>query len=65
MGEQSEKIDRGYDLLSAKLERWLDELSERGPSAMPDIFREMAVTVSPTDPQCEPCIDFDHQKNYN
>lgn len=65
MGEQSEKTDRGYDLLSAKLERWLDELAERGPSAMPDIFREMAVTVSPTDPQCEPCIDFEHQKNYD
>lgn len=61
---QIEKTDRGYDLMLMRLERWIEELATRGPKAMPDVYREMAVFVSPSNPQCEPCIDFDHQKGY-
>lgn len=62
--EADRRENRAWDLMLAKLERWTEELATRGPKAMPDIYREMAVTVAPRDPQCEPCIDFDHQKGY-
>lgn len=56
--------NREWDRLLSKLENWTEELASRGPKAMPEVYREMAVLVSPSNPRCEPCIDFDHQKGY-
>jgi len=70
-GAFPEKTDRGYDLMLMRLERWLDELAARGPKAMPEVYREIASVVenetSWTRPSAnqDPCIDFNHQKNYN
>ena len=69
MSEHQEKIDRGYDLMLMRLERWLDELAARGPKAMPDVFFEMAKAVGDAGyidrGQETAAIDFNHQKNYN
>lgn len=40
-----EPQNRSYDLLLMRLERWLDELATRGPKAMPDVYRELAVAL--------------------
>ena len=59
--------DRAYNLLLMRLERWLDELSARGPKAVPEVYREMNRLIENDQgaPYCEPHIDFNHQKNYN
>ena len=63
--------DRAYNLLLMRLERWLDELSARGPNAVPEVYREMNRLIENDQgadaPAAyrEPCIDFNHQKNYN
>ena len=66
MSDQIEKTDRGYDLMLMRLERWIEELAERGPKAMPDVFYEMAKAVGDAGyfEKHEPAIDFTHQKNY-
>ncbi len=54
--------DRAYNLLLMRLERWLDELSARGPNAVPEVYREMNRLI---ENDRQPAIDFNHQKNYN
>lgn len=63
--EADRRENQAYSSLLDKLETWTEELATRGPRGMPEVYREMAVFVSPSNPQCEPCIDFDHQKNYD
>ena len=62
--ESLKRENRAWDLLLNKLETWTEELATRGPKAIPDVYREMAVTVNPSNPECEPCVDFEHQKGY-
>jgi hypothetical protein len=63
MSESSEN-ERGYELLLLRLERWTDELATRGPKAVPEVYREMNRVLENDAARPEPCIDFDHQKNY-
>jgi hypothetical protein len=53
--------DREYNLILMRLERWLDELSAKGPEHVSEVYKQMARII---DNDREPCIDFNHQKNY-
>ena len=69
-GAFPEKTSRQYDLLLMRLERWLDELAAKGPSHVTEVYREMEQIFKNENARadasyCEPCIDFNHQKNYN
>lgn len=64
MSDSSEN-ERGYELLLLRLERWTDELATRGPKAVPEVYREMNRVLENDAAQPEPCIDFNHQKNYS
>lgn len=66
--------DRQYELILMRLERWLDELATHGPKHVSVVYKEMAKVLEnehgiarpgPRPSVCEPCIDFNHQKNYN
>ena len=67
-----ERESNDYDELLKHLELWTEELAARGPRAIAVIQREMQDYLGkkideelwgPTS-EPEPCIDFDHQKNY-
>lgn len=62
--EADRSNNKAWESLLDKLENWTEELATRGPKGMPDVYREMAVLVSPEDSECEPCVDFEHQKGY-
>ena len=53
--------DREYNLILMRLERWLDELSTKGPEHVSEVYKQMARII---DNDRAPCIDFNHQKNY-
>ena len=58
--------DRQYNLILMRLERWLDELSAKGPEHVSEVYKQMARIIDNEQaPYREPCIDFNHQKNYN
>lgn len=60
------RAEESYNDLLTRLELWADELAERGPDGLPEVLREMFeyVEVKQGKHYCEPCIDFNHQKNY-
>jgi hypothetical protein len=64
-----EKESNDYDELKKAFELWTEELAARGPRAIAVIQREMHDYLGrKIDEELwapEPCIDFDHQKNYN
>ena len=62
--EAYKRENKAWEQLLCKLEDWTEELATRGPKAMPDVYREMAVTVNPKDSEPEPFVDFEHQKGY-
>lgn len=71
-GAFPEKTSRQYDLITMRLERWLDELATQGPKHVSVVYKEMAKVLEneqgmtmPRPSVCEPHIDFNHQKNYN
>ena len=39
--------DEEYQNIIAQLELWTQELAERGPKALPEVYREMARLVEP------------------
>lgn len=67
-----ERESNDYDELLSKLELWTEELAARGPRAIPVIHREMHDYLGRKIDEAlwgprkspEPCIDFNHQKNY-
>jgi len=59
-----EKESNDYDEILEHLELWTEELAARGPRAIAVIQREMHDYLG-RKIDAEPCIDFDHQKNYN
>jgi hypothetical protein len=69
-----EKESNDYDEILKHLELWTEELAARGPRAIAVIHREMhdylgrkideALWGPQKSPEPEPCIDFNHQKNY-
>ena len=62
-----ERESNEYDNVLSQLELWTEELAKRGPRALPEIYREMHRFVTPLQAQTEdgePCVDFNHQKNY-
>ena len=68
-----ERESNDYDEILKHLELWTEELAARGPRAIPVIQREMQDYLSKKiDEELwgprrepEPCIDFNHQKNYD
>lgn len=60
------RAEESYNDLLTRLELWVDELAERGPDGLPEVLREIFdyVEVRQTANPVEPCIDFNHQKNY-
>lgn len=71
-GAFPDKTSRQYELILMRLERWLDELATHGPKHVSVVYKEMAKVLEneqgmamPRPSVCEPCIDFNHQKNYN
>ena len=61
-----ERESNDYDELLKHLELWTEELAARGPRAIDVIQREMHEYLGKKidEPTSEPCIDFNHQKNY-
>ena len=64
-GAFPDKTDRQYELILARLERWLDELATHGPKHVSVVYSEMNRVLENEEALPEPCIDFNHQKNYN
>jgi hypothetical protein len=72
-----ERESNDYDEILSKLEIWTEELAARGPRAISVVHREMHDYLErkidealwgpreSSGPDPEPCIDFDHQKNYD
>ena len=60
------RAEESYNDLLTRLEVWTDELAERGPDGLPEVLREIYgyVEIKQGSNYCEPCIDFDHQKEY-
>ena len=60
------RAEESYNDLLTRLETWTDELAERGPNGLPEVLRELYeyAEVKQGKDYCEPCIDFNHQKNY-
>jgi len=67
-----EKESNDYDELLSGFEFWTEELAAKGPRAVSVIHRQMhdylerKIDEALWGPQKspEPCIDFNHQKNY-
>ena len=53
--------DREYNLILMRLERWLDELSAKGPGHVSEVYKQMARIINN---DRAPCIKVSQQKKY-